>query len=123
GAGGREDLTGDGRQVDGLALANAALAAGQGEQRLDEAFLLGVGGEHLRGDTAPGFGGGGGVIQRDLQQGALPGEGGAQFVGGVGGEVPLGVEGGFEAGEQLVEGVAEGFELVVGAAQGQPLVQ
>src|SRR5262249_50954601 len=100
GAAGPQDLPGDGCQVDGLALAEAALAAGQGEQRLDEAFLLGVGGEHLPRDTAPGFGGGGGVIQRDLQHGALPGEGGAQLVGGVGGEVPLGVEGGFQAGEQ-----------------------
>jgi len=44
-------------------------------------------------------------------------------VRGVGDEVPLGVEGGFQAGEQLIEGVAEGLELVVGAAQGQPLVQ
>ena len=95
----------------------AALAAGQGEQRLDEAFLLGVGGEHLPRGGAPGLGGGAGVVERDLQHGALAGDGGAQLVRGVGDEVPLGLEGGLEAGEQVIEGVAEGLELVIGPAQ------
>ena len=47
--GGQQDLAGDGRQVDGLAAVEAALAAGQGEQRLDEALLFGVGGEYVPG--------------------------------------------------------------------------
>ena len=49
GAGGGQGGAGDGGQVDWLALAAAAFAAGQGEQRFDEAFLLGVGGEQFRG--------------------------------------------------------------------------
>jgi hypothetical protein len=41
----------------------------------------------------------------------------------VGDEVPLCLAGGLQAGEQLIEGVAEGLELVVRAGQAQPLVQ
>ena len=48
-----------------------------------------------------------GVGERDFEQGLEPGEGGAQFVGGVGDEVTLGLEGGFEAAEEVVEGLAK----------------
>jgi hypothetical protein len=44
---------------------------------------------------SPLLGGGGGVAQGRLHQGAVQGERGAQLVGGVGGEVPLGGERGF----------------------------
>ena len=47
-----------------------------------------------------------GSSERDLEEGALGRQGGAQFVGGVGDEVPLGLEGGFEPREEAVEGVA-----------------
>lgn len=42
GAGGGQGRAGDGGQVHGLALARACFAAGQGEQCLEQAFLLGV---------------------------------------------------------------------------------
>ena len=123
GAGGGQGGAGDGGQVGGLALAGAGFAAGQGEQRLDEAFLLGVGGEQFPADGLPGAGGGGRVGEGDLEQGAFPGQRGAQLVRGVGGEAPLGVERGLQPREQAVEGVGEFLELVVGSVQGQPLVQ
>ena len=107
----------------GLGLAGAGFAAGQGEHRLDEAFLLGVGGEQVPADGLPGGGGGGRVGEGDLEQGAFPGQRGAQLVGGASGETPLGVEGGLQPREQAVEGVGEFLELVVGSVQCQPLVQ
>src|ERR1700683_1238311 len=58
GPGGGQGGAGDHRQVDGLALAGACLAAGQGEQRLEEAFLLDVGSEEFLADGLPGAGGG-----------------------------------------------------------------
>src|SRR5215469_10028103 len=122
-AGGGQGFAGDGRQVGGPGLAGAGFAAGQGEHRLDEAFLLGVGGEQVPADGLPGGGGGGGIGEGDLEQGAFPGQGGAQLVRGVGGEAPLGAEGGFQPREQVVEGVGEFLELVVGSVQSQPLVQ
>ena len=97
-----------------LALAEAGFAAGQGEQRLDEAFLLGVEGEQVPADVLPGGGGGGRVGAGDLEQGAFPGQRRAQLVRGVGGEAPLGVERRLQPREQAVEGVAEFLELVVG---------
>jgi hypothetical protein len=123
GTGGGQGGAGDGGQVGGLAFAGAGFAAGQGEQRLDEAFLLGVGGEQFPADGLPGAGGGGRVGEGDLQQGAFPGQGGAQLVRGAGGEAPLGVEGVLQPREQAVEGVGEFLELVVGSWQGKPLVQ
>jgi hypothetical protein len=45
GPGSGQSDAGDGRQVGWLALAGAGLGAGQGEQRLEEAFLLDVGSE------------------------------------------------------------------------------
>jgi hypothetical protein len=123
GAGGGQGFAGDGGQVGGLARGGAGFAAGQGEQRLDEVFGLGVGGEQFPADGLPGAGGGGRVGEGDLEQGAFPGQRGAQLVRGAGGEAPLGIEGGLQPGEQAVEGVAEFLELVIGAVQGQPVVQ
>ena len=85
-----------GGEVDGLVSVQPAFAAGEGEQGLDQARLLIAGGEHLLGGGTPGGGRRAGVIERNLEEGALGRQGGAQLVGGVGDEVPLGLEGGFE---------------------------
>jgi hypothetical protein len=66
GAGEGQGFAGDGGQVGGLALAEAGFAACQGEQRLDEAFGFGVGGEQFPADGLPRIGGGGGVGEGDL---------------------------------------------------------
>jgi hypothetical protein len=67
GAGGGQGGAGDGGQVGGLAVAGAGFAAGQGEQRLDQAFLFGVGGEQFLAYGLPGFGGAGRVGESDLE--------------------------------------------------------
>ena len=104
-------------------MVQAALAAGQGEQRFDQPFLLLACGEHFLAGQAQGGGGGGGVCEGYLDHGAFEGERGAQLVGGVGDELPLGVEGGLQPGEQCVDGVGEVGELVGGARHGQPSAQ
>ena len=43
-------------------------------------------------------------------------------MGGVGDEVLLGFEGGVESGEEVVEGVAQLFELLVGVVESEPLL-
>jgi hypothetical protein len=53
GAGGGQGFAGDGRQVNRLGLDGVGLAAGQGEQRLDQAVLLGVGGQQFAADGLP----------------------------------------------------------------------
>ena len=112
-----------GGEVDGLVLGQPAFAAGEGEQGLDQARLLVAGGEHLLGGATPRDGRRAGVVERDLEDGALGGQRGAQLVGGVGDEVPLGLEGGFEPREETVEGVPEFLELVLRAVEGQAFVQ
>ena len=112
-----------GRKVDGFSMVEAALAAGQDEEGVDELRLvlarvddlLAGGPERVEGD--------GGVGQGYLQEGLTQHERGAQLVGGVGDEAPLGVERHLEAGEKPVDGVAEALELVVGAGEGETLVQ
>ena len=104
-------------------MVEAALAAGQGEEGVDELRLvlarvdglLAGGSERVEGDV--------GVGQSYLEEGLAEHERGAQFVGGVGDEASLGVERRFEAGEQPVDGVAEILELVVGAGEREALVQ
>ena len=70
----------------------------------------------LGGDRC-GFGGGG------IQGGAHHRQRSAQLVRGAGGEPALGGEGGFQPVQQVVDGVAEVFELIIGAGHGQPLTQ
>jgi hypothetical protein len=65
----------------------------------------------------------GGIGEGDLQRGSGQGEWGAQFVGSVGDEALLGVEGGFQAGEQFVDGLAKVRQLVAWSMKGQPLVE
>ena len=83
----------------------------------DEPLLVSAEGERLLAGRAQGAGVGVGVGEGDFEEGAQPGEGGPQFVGGVGDEVALGVEGGLKAGEQVVEGAAEFCQLVGGFAE------
>ena len=112
-----------GGEVDGFVSAQPAFAAGQGEQCFDQARLLIAGGEHLQGGGAPGRGRRAGVVERNLEEGALGRQGGPQLMGGVGDEVPLGLEGGFEPREEAVEGIPEFLELVFRAVEGKAFVQ
>jgi hypothetical protein len=112
-----------GGEVDGFVFVQPAFAAGQGEQGFDQARLLIAGGEHLLGGGTPGGGRGVRVIEGNLEEGASGGQGGAQLVGGVGDEVPLGLEGGVEPREEAVEGVPEFLELVFYAVSQHWLVQ
>ena len=112
-----------GGEVNGFVSVQPAFAAGQGEQGLDQARLLIAGGEHLLGGATPVGGRRAGVVERHLEEGALGSQRRAQLVGGVGDEVPLGLEGGFEPREEAVEGVPEFLELVLRAVEGQALVQ
>ena len=118
-----EDLGGDGGEIEGLALVEAALAAGEGEQRFDQPFLLLADDEDALAGFAERVGRRVGVGERDLDEGALVGEWGAQLVRGVGDELALGIEGGFEAAEEPVDGVRKLLELVVGALEREPSVQ
>ena len=119
GGGGRADRG----EVDGLLAVEAALAAGEREQRFDQPFLLFADGEELLAGVPVGVDAGVGIAERELEQGALEGERGAQFVGGVGDELSLCLEGGFEPAEQSVDGVAELLELVVGPFEVEPAVE
>ena len=118
-----ERLCGDRGEVDRLAAVEAALAAREHEQRVDQAFLVLAGREHLAQHGAQPFVAGVGVGERDLDQRALVGERRAQLVRDVGGELALGLERGLEPLEQRVEGAAELAQLVVGAAQGEAPVE
>ena len=120
---GGEGIVDDGREVDGFSMIEAALAAGEGEERIDELrvifarvdCVLAGGSERVEGDVRVG--------QGYLEEGLAEHERGTQLVGGVGDEAALGVERRVEAGEQPVDGVAEVLELVVGAGECEPLVQ
>ena len=91
-------------QVESFLPVETALAAGQGEQRLDEPLLLIPCGQHPLAGAPQGRDGGLRVGQRHLRHGALPRQRGAQFVRGVGDELALGAERRFQAAEQAVEG-------------------
>jgi len=114
---GKSGRDGDG-EVNGFVSVQAAFAAGEGEEGFDQARLLIAGGEHLLGGGTPGGGRRAGVVERNLEEGALGRQGGAQLVGGVGDEMPLGLEGRFEPREEAVEGVPEFLEFVLRAVEG-----
>src|SRR6185437_9157621 len=99
-----------------------ALAARKREEGLEEALLLPVGGEQRLAGGTPDVRRGR-VAEGDLHQGALACERASELVRGVGDEVALRLERGLETREEIVERVPELLELVVGAAEGQPLVQ
>jgi hypothetical protein len=100
-----------------------ALAASQSEEGIDELrlvfacvdCLLAGGSERAEGDVRVG--------QGHLEEGLAKHERGAQFVGRVGDEAPLGLERRFEAAEKPVDGVAEVLQLVVRPGEGEALVQ
>ncbi len=117
------DLAGQLGQVERFPLLHAALAAGQGQQRLDQAFLLIAHDQGFLAGGAERRGGGIGIGQRHLQQGPFGGQRGAQLMGSVGHEAPLRLERRLQPGEQAVQGSAEFGELVVAAAQGHPAAQ
>ena len=95
-----------------------------GWHRLDEAFLLGVGGEQVLADGLPGGGGGGGVSEGDLEQGVFPGLGGWRSSReALAAKRRWASREASAAGEQVVEGVGEFLELVVGSWQRKALVQ
>jgi hypothetical protein len=123
GLAGREDVAGHGGQVEWFSVIQSGLPARQREQRVDELLLLGAGGEYSLMGGAERFDGGAGVCQGDLADDPLPGQRGAQLVRGVGDELALGAEGCLEPCEQPVDGVAEVFELIAGAGNGQPGAQ
>jgi hypothetical protein len=96
------------------------LAAGQGEQVVDQAGHAVAGPlDHGHG-VAQVVGVGPGVGQGDVDVGADDGQGVAQLVGGVGDELALGGEGRVQPGQHGVEGVGQLLELVVGAGQLDP---
>src|SRR5580704_15142048 len=70
----RQGLAGDFREVEGLLLIEAAFAAGEGEERVDETLLVYTRDEELFADAAEGVEGSAGVGEGDLEQGALHGE-------------------------------------------------
>ena len=98
-----------------------AFAAGEGEEGFDQCFLSAVGVEELFGSGAPCRCAGVRILEGELEHGALRCERGAQLVGGVGDEVPLRFERRVEAPEQVVQGVPELLQLVVGPAEGEAL--
>jgi hypothetical protein len=123
-AGGHLQGVGGGHgQVHRLAGPELALAAGQGEQALDQALAALVGLQHPPGHGPQLVGGGVRVGQGHVDLGAGDGQGGAQLVGGVGHEPALGLEGGVQAPQHLVEGVGQLLELVLRALEVQALVQ
>ena len=95
----------------------------EGEERLEQALLLGLGFEHLLAGRAQRVEREVGVGKGDLEQCAAQGERRAQLVRGVGDELALRLKGRLEPAEQSVEGVAELFQLIVGPLEGETLVQ
>src|SRR3984957_14318711 len=114
------DPGGDLREIERLPVPQAALASGQREQRVDESFLLFPELEHLPAGGPQRFRARGGIGECHLQDGPLGCQGGAQLVGRVRDEVALRLECGLKAGEEPVERVTEGPELLVGAGASKP---
>jgi hypothetical protein len=104
-------------------LVESALAAGEGEEGFDQSFLLLTAREQLLAGSPQCLRTGVWVGEGDLEQCALQRERRSEFVGGVGDELALRSEGGFQAAKQLVERVGEMLELVVGALEREASVQ
>jgi hypothetical protein len=120
---GAQDLCGDPGEVQGLAPVEAALAAGQGQQRVDQPFLLLSFGEHILACRAQRGGGSGRVGEGHLQHGPRRGQRGPQLMRGIGDEVPLCLEGCLQPGQQAVDRVSEVGELIARAGHREPAVQ
>ena len=76
----QEDVLGDAGEVQGFRLLKPALAAGQGEQRPDEALLLIAQLDQLLAGVTQRFHGRDRVGDRDLEQGTAGSERGPQLV-------------------------------------------
>jgi hypothetical protein len=104
-------------EIEPLPALDAAFAGGQGEEGINQLFLLVAELKGLFAGRPERCGGGAGIGQRDLQESPLPGQRGPQFVGSVGDESALSLERGFKPPEQMVQRAAELSELVIGAGQ------
>ena len=111
---GVEDFADDGGEVNGFFVVEASLAAGEGEQRFDQAFLFSPRVQEVPADGPQRVEGDVGIGKRDLKHGSVDGEGGAQLMGCVGDEVTLGVECPFQSCQERVDGVAQFGEFVPG---------
>ena len=76
-AAGGEHVRDDVGEVEGVPAGDAALAGGQGEQCLDEPFLVSAQSERFLAGRAQGVGVGVGVGEGDFEEGPQAGEGGA----------------------------------------------
>ena len=120
----RQDrLLRDGREVEAFPTFDPSLAPRQGEQRRDQTLLQLTQPQKLLARRAPRLDTCIGVCESHLQQAPLGGERSAQLVRGVGRETSLRFERRFQASEQIVEGLRELFELVVGTLEIEALVQ
>ena len=119
----QENLLGDLGQIKGFPLLDSPLTGGQGEQRLDETFLLIAQRQHLLAGRSQRLRGGIWVGEGHLEQGPFRGERGSQFVGGVGHEVPLRLKRCVKPPEQVVERLSEFLELVVAATEAEAPMQ
>ena len=117
------DLGGHLAQVDRGTLLEPALAAGERQQRLDQALLLLARGEHAPARLAQRLDRRIGIAERHLDQRALERDRRPQLVRGVGDEPALGLERRLQAPEQPVEGVTEFLELVVGSFEREALME
>src|SRR5581483_9900612 len=114
---------GDCGEVDGLAAVEAALAAGEGEQCFDEAFLLFADGEQLLTRVPVRVDAGVRVAERQLEQRTLERERRSELVRGVGDELALRLERRLESREQSVDRSAELLQLVVRPLEGEAAVE
>jgi hypothetical protein len=116
-------VTGDGGEIERLFAVQAALAARQGEQRLEELLLLPPAVDDVFAGRAKFVESEAWIGERDLEHGPLHGERRPQLVRGVGDEVALRLEGGLQPLEQAVDDVCEVFQLVTRTRKGKPPVQ
>ena len=118
-----QDLVGERVEQQRLAALETTLAARKRQQRVDHALLLLADRQHPLAGHAQGRGAGGRVGERHLEDRALQRQRRTQLVRGVGDELALSLERGLQAREQLVEGVSQLAQLVVGAVEREALVQ
>ena len=114
---GFERLRGDRGEVDRFAIVEAALAAGEHEQRVDQAFLLLAGGEDLAEHRAQPLAAGVGVGERDLDQRALEVSGVRSSCETLAANWRCAAKDVSRRSSRRVEGVAELAQLVVGAVR------
>jgi hypothetical protein len=116
-------LAGDLGQVEGGGAIDSPLPLREREQGVDQLLLLRALLEDFGACLPEALDRGIAIAHHHLEQRADRREGSAQLVRGVGDEPPLGVEGTLQAPEERVDRLSEPAELVVGAAQGEPLMQ